>query len=215
MSEDKTDLFEDGMDEKDTDDRQQLDLYDANKGLLKRDGGPYLDQVERERDEVVRAAREGRTPDLTNPPVSVGTTLVPKHYLRETDASSSHVSAAAELENKPEASVYVDTTDPFMKSPDPMQANWDNDHQKVLAAQQQVAHNEASAKLNTPDSEPSDESFDGPNQPEFSENNENIVTGVGGTVWNDPTPANTVPVEDKETVDTVDTSDDSDPDWEK
>src|ERR1044072_5229181 len=124
MSEDNTGLFDD-VDEKDTavdnDDRQKLDLYDVNKGLTKRDGGPYLDQVERERDEVVRAAREGREPDLANAPVSVGTVLVPKHYLRENDASNSHVSEAAELENKPEASIYVDTTDAFAGDPDPMQ----------------------------------------------------------------------------------------------
>jgi hypothetical protein len=137
-----------------------LDLYDANKGLLKRDGGPYLDEVERERDEKIRAAREGREPDLDNPPPSVGTVLVPKHYLKETDASKSHVSAAAELENEPEATITVDNTDAFAGDPDPMQADWDNDHQKVRAMEQKAAYAGAEEKVTTPDPEPVDTDYE-------------------------------------------------------
>jgi len=41
-----------------------------------RDGGPYLDQVECERAEVLRAKVEDREPDFDNPPPVAGTPLV-------------------------------------------------------------------------------------------------------------------------------------------
>lgn len=199
MSENDTE-FVTTDDNKVEEDRVKLDLYDANKGLLKRDGGPYLDQVERERDEVVRAAKEKRDPDLANPPANAGTVLVPKHYLRETDASTSHVSAAAELENSPEATVYPDVHDPFDDEPDPNQVNWDNDHQKVAAQQGLVAYDEASKKAKDVDtSSPDPVAIDAPEQPDASGNNENVVTGVGTTVWNDSAPDTT-----KSTDDTTD-----------
>jgi len=44
-----------------------VDLYNANDGIHGRDGGPYLDQEEAKHWEAIHAAREGRTPDLTNP----------------------------------------------------------------------------------------------------------------------------------------------------
>lgn len=113
-----------------------MDLYDANKGLLKRTGGPYLDDIEAVKAEERRAVVEGREPDLENPPATIGTVLVPKHYLREADATNSHVNYAAELENDPVMTVEVDTTSAFDGEPDPKQADWDNDHQKVLAKQQ-------------------------------------------------------------------------------
>lgn len=51
-------------------------LYNANDGLTGRDGGPYLDQLEDERAEILRAKVEDREPDLDNPPASAGTVLV-------------------------------------------------------------------------------------------------------------------------------------------
>ena len=128
-------------------DNETMDLYDINKGLLKRDGGPYLDEVERERAEIVRAKKEDRDADLENPPATAGTVLVPKAYLRETDASNGNNSAYAELENEPEDTVPV--YNPEEAEPDPTQVDWDNDHQKVLAVQAKAAQEDATKQLKT------------------------------------------------------------------
>lgn len=114
---------------------ETVELYDANKGKLERDGGPYLDEVEKIKAEEIRAKREGREPDYDNPPAVAGTRLVPKSYLTETDASYSHVSAAAEVENKPVAVVEADVSSGYDVDPDPKQADWDNDIQKVSAVE--------------------------------------------------------------------------------
>jgi hypothetical protein len=53
-----------------------LKLYNPHDGLTGRDGGPYLDQVEREAAEIRRAKIENREPDLENPPAVAGTPLV-------------------------------------------------------------------------------------------------------------------------------------------
>lgn len=50
-------------------------LYDLNAGFG-RDGGPYLDDIEREQAEVRRAKIEGREPDLDNAGPVAGTVLV-------------------------------------------------------------------------------------------------------------------------------------------
>lgn len=50
-------------------------LYNPNDRLSGRDGGPYLDQVQAQADEVIRAKREGREPDLDNPPANAGIPL--------------------------------------------------------------------------------------------------------------------------------------------
>lgn len=54
-----------------------LKLYNPHDGLTGRDGGPYLDQVEREQAEIRRAKAEGRKPNLDKPASpSAGTPLV-------------------------------------------------------------------------------------------------------------------------------------------
>lgn len=63
------------------------DLYDATAGLFPRDGGPYLDELEREEAEKRRARREGREPDLENPGPATGTQLVTYDRLSEGHAS--------------------------------------------------------------------------------------------------------------------------------
>lgn len=50
-------------------------LYNPHS-IVKRDGGPYLDEVERENAEIIRAAKEGRKPDLENPGPTAGTPLL-------------------------------------------------------------------------------------------------------------------------------------------
>lgn len=50
-------------------------LYNPNDRLTGRDGGPYLDQVQAQQDEILRAKREGRKPDLDNPSANAGIPL--------------------------------------------------------------------------------------------------------------------------------------------
>ena len=50
--------------------------YDHDEEGIVKGGGPYFDEVERERAEIQRAKVEGREPDLENPPATVGTPLL-------------------------------------------------------------------------------------------------------------------------------------------
>lgn len=127
---------------------QTIPLYDANKGLLKRTGGPYLDEVERNKAEERRAVIEDREPDLENPPAIAGTQLVPKQFLRENDTDHSHAALGGyvELENEPEGqTVYVEPEN----NPDPTQADWDHDSQKLAALQAEAAYADVKAKTET------------------------------------------------------------------
>lgn len=123
----------------------KVPLYDAAKGKSPRTGGPYLDEIAAEEAEVRRAKVEGREPDLDNPPATVGTVLVPKHQLRETDVDKSHYSDAVSVTNEPVDSYIV----PAEKSePDPSQVNWDHDQQKVdaLKAEKEYAELKGSSE---------------------------------------------------------------------
>lgn len=122
---------------------ETVELYDAAQGKLPRDGGPYLDEIERRNAEEIRAQKENREPDYDNPPAVAGTRLVPKEYLTETDASYSHRSAAAEVENEPVAKVEVDVSSGFDVEPDDKQVDWDHDSQKVAAAEAKQRYDNA------------------------------------------------------------------------
>lgn len=63
---------------------EKVDLFNPNDGLVGRDGGPYLDQVEAEEAEKRRARIEGREPDLKNPGPTAGIPLVTAARLVET-----------------------------------------------------------------------------------------------------------------------------------
>jgi hypothetical protein len=117
----------------------KVELYDAAKGKSPRTGGPYLDEVEAEEAEKRRAKVENREPDLDNPPATVGTVLVPKHHLRETDTDKSHYSDAISVTNEPVDSYVVPAVH---TEPDPSQVSWDHDQQKVdaLKAEQEYAN---------------------------------------------------------------------------
>lgn len=132
-----------------------VDLYDANKGKTPRTGGPYLDEIEREEAEKRRAKMENREPDLENPPAATGTVLVPKSQLVERDTDKSHYSDSLDVVNEPVASYEANVHSAYDDDPDPKQADWDNDVDKVRAL---AASNELDAqveKKNTPDPEPS------------------------------------------------------------
>lgn len=57
-------------------DTRETNLFNPHDNLTGRDGGPYLDLVERERAETLRAKVEDREPDYENAPAVAGTPLV-------------------------------------------------------------------------------------------------------------------------------------------
>lgn len=143
--------------EVDADGNVTVKLYNANHGRAPRTGGPYRDDIEMEQAEVYRAKAEGREPDLDNPGPSAGTMLVPASQLVERDTDKMHYSERVPIENEPVAEYVVE---PVKTEPDPAQADWDNDHQKVAALQGALLHDELIAKNNKADAEPSDETPD-------------------------------------------------------
>lgn len=50
-------------------------LFNPNDGITGRNGGPYLDEVQAQQDEIRRAKVEGREPDLDNPGPNAGIQL--------------------------------------------------------------------------------------------------------------------------------------------
>lgn len=59
-------------------DTKNQGFYNIHSGLKGRDGGPYLDQIERQVAEERRAVAEGREPNYSDPlPATAGTPLVP------------------------------------------------------------------------------------------------------------------------------------------
>lgn len=113
-----------------------IKLYDANQGRTPRTGGPYVDEIERRQAEILRAQVEGREPDLDNPPPTVGTQLVTQDKLVDTDVDKEFYDRGP-VTNEPVSSF---TPPEEVTEPDPRQADWDNDTQKVAAL-------EASARL--------------------------------------------------------------------
>lgn len=62
---------------------KKVALYNANDGVVGRDGGPYLDLVEMERAEVIRARKEDREPETDHAAMAStpGIQLVPANRL--------------------------------------------------------------------------------------------------------------------------------------
>ena len=115
VSDDRADAMELTGDSVPTEDTRTVKLYDQNEGLIKRSGGPYLDHIERVAAEKIRAAKEGREPDLENPPAVVGTPLVPFSKLVEKDVQHNHgISEDVEpnVESMDEYKVEVPETTP-------------------------------------------------------------------------------------------------------
>lgn len=67
-------------------------LYNPNDGLTGRDGGPYLDEVQAQQDEIRRARVEGREPDLDNPGANAGIQLATAGQMLATLTVSSNPS---------------------------------------------------------------------------------------------------------------------------
>jgi len=111
-------------------DETKLELYDANQGLMKRSGGPYLDEMEAVKAEERRAVVEDRDPDLDNPGPYAGTVLVPKQYLVEKDNDHSHAALGGHVELEHDPVMVVDIPEEKDEA-DPTQVDFDNDQQKV------------------------------------------------------------------------------------
>lgn len=77
--------------------RNDVPLYNPHDGLTGRDGGPYLDEVERRNAEIVRAAKEKRDPDFDNAPATAGTPLVTGPVLANIANPSSNPSMEAQV----------------------------------------------------------------------------------------------------------------------
>lgn len=79
-----------------SDETKDLGFYNPHDGVKGRDGGPYLDYVEREQAEIVRANKEGRDPvfDGSTPAVA-GTPLVPANQVVDNSVMSNPSRAAA------------------------------------------------------------------------------------------------------------------------
>lgn len=78
---------------------EEVTLYNPHAGLTGRDGGPYLDQVERIEAEKRRAFVEDREPDLDNAPATAGTPLVTGGQLLNMAASPSNSNPSQEAAN--------------------------------------------------------------------------------------------------------------------
>lgn len=66
---------------KQTEKAEEVKLFNPNDGLFKRDGGPYLDEVQARQAEEIRAYREGREPDYDNLQPHPGVPLVSEEQL--------------------------------------------------------------------------------------------------------------------------------------
>jgi len=91
-------LREGGAEDPETD-QIELGFYNIQDGQKGRDGGPYLDHVERQASEIVRAFHEEREPeDLNGPlPASVGTVQVTAALVPDNPYSNPSMAAAPGL----------------------------------------------------------------------------------------------------------------------
>lgn len=92
----------------------ETDFYNAQAGAFGRLPGTYLDEVEAEQAEIVRAAQQDREPDLENPPATAGQPLVVPAQLAPTSLTS--VSHSVDPELAP-ISAPVSTTLPSYTDP--------------------------------------------------------------------------------------------------
>lgn len=74
-----------------------VDLFNPHDGLTGRDGGPYLDEVERRNAETIRAAKEDRKPDYDKAPATAGTPLVTGAVLAQIANPASNPSMEAQV----------------------------------------------------------------------------------------------------------------------
>lgn len=63
-------------------------LFNPNQGLFGRQGGPFLDDVQRKQQEETRAYREGREPDFDNMQPYVGDSLRTEEQLLQENIQS-------------------------------------------------------------------------------------------------------------------------------
>jgi hypothetical protein len=133
--------------EEDDGETTPVDLYDANQGKVKRTGGPYLDEIEKQKAEEWRAKVEDREPDLDNPPAVAGTQLVTKDKLTVTDTAHTHDFSQLEVKNEPVDTIQADTHSKLDEPAADPSFEWDNDGQKLAAAEQAARYEELKSKV--------------------------------------------------------------------
>lgn len=92
---------------------KETPLYNPHEGFRGRDGGPYLDIVERETAEVQRARVEGRDIDIENPGLVAGTPAVVAAYVTDnlpSNPGSSVLDGPGEVLNE-----FKDNPDKFVQ----------------------------------------------------------------------------------------------------
>lgn len=138
-------------------DSKEFKLYNPHDGLTGRDGGPYLDIVERERAEVARAKVEDREPNFDEAPAIAGTPLVTGAQLAfmanpssvpsqsSNDPAARAIDAMAENDDFPTTSVTtVEMTDLSQRpeydaaNPTVRSVDEDSDDEPLLAEQDEV-----------------------------------------------------------------------------
>lgn len=77
---------------------EKVKFYNQHDGLRGRDGGPYLDQVERESAEILRARAEGREPDLEKASAVAGTPLVTINQVPDNTNANPSMSGVTDLD---------------------------------------------------------------------------------------------------------------------
>ena len=90
----------------------EVGYYNAQDGQKGRDGGPYLDHIERQQAEIRRAYNENREPaDLNGPlPATVGTLLVSANRVVDNDFSNPSMKDAPGLLNVIDDATYDNDT---------------------------------------------------------------------------------------------------------
>jgi hypothetical protein len=84
-----TDTWDDEDTKSDSTETKNFGFYNPHDGIKGRDGGPYLDYVEREQAEKIRAQAEGREPVFDgSTPATAGTPLVPATQLTDNSFNS-------------------------------------------------------------------------------------------------------------------------------
>lgn len=106
----------------------EVKFFNPNDGLFKRDGGPYLDEVQARQAEEIRAYREGREPDFENLQPHPGVPLVSEEQLIRNSVNRANA-ADVTLANldKPDVPVYATVDKKVFEATEPVEEAKEND----------------------------------------------------------------------------------------
>lgn len=134
-----------------------VNLYNPHEGLTGRDGGPYLDQVEREAAEKLRARVEQREPDYANAPATAGTPLVDANTLVGMANPASNPSKSATVDAMTNAVELLAENEEFPATPVAQRDKTDDEKEAAKhAADGTTPYNPASPTVVSTDEDNSD-----------------------------------------------------------